>query len=355
MLFRSAYLFEKLHGELPVRDEFLRNEIADVRLLLERAIDADPSVPEAHYNFARYFLQSSSMTNAKMLLESALELFEKAEERKPKRILKQIHTYALLGEVYVGEQEFLLAEENFSKGIRLFEKEKEMSFLKPNQDVGKIYAKLADLDYFISGDFEYAKRNYENAIENTYDNASIRYKMGFIQYSNKKYAESLGSYIKASEEKPEDYHLLLALGNTLFYRGDDFAAEAYYERLLELVDLQRAQLGIMFPQVRPDHAELVEMYLYASNNLGVVLSKRAKSTGDSRLNADAMVYLTESLRAWDALTRNQETMIRLEGSNLAQQNIKYLTSPLSEYDVSIYSGIPRTLYGEKNIEQSYLK
>jgi hypothetical protein len=145
------------------------------------------------------------------------------------------------------------------------------------------------------------------------------------------------------------------LGNSLFYRGDIFASQAYYERLLDLVDLQRTRLGIMFPQVRTDHADLVTMYLHASNNLGVVLSKRAKSTGDSNLNADAMLYLTESLRAWDALTRNQETMIRLEGSNLAQQNIKYLTNPLSDYDVSIYSGIPRTLYGEKNIEQSYLK
>ena len=351
----SGYLFDKLYGDLPPRDEFLRSEIEDVRLLLERALEADPSVPEAHYNFARYFLESKNFSNAKSFLKSALDLFEMADERKAKRILKQIHSYSLLGELYVEEQEFLLAEESYAKGIRLFEKEKEMSFLEPNKDVGKIYANLADIDYFISGDLQYAKQNYENAIANTYDNASVRYKIGFIQYTNKKYAEALGSYIKASDEKPEDYHLLLALGNSLFYRGDIFASQAYYERLLELVDLQRTRLGIMFPQVRADHADLVTMYLHASNNLGVVLSKRAKSTGDSNLNADAMLYLTESLRAWDALTRNQETMIRLEGSNLAQQNIKYLTNPLSDYDVSIYSGIPRTLYGEKNIEQSYLK
>jgi len=65
--------------------------------------------------------------------------------------------------------------------------------------------------------------------------------------------------------------------------------------------------------------------------------------------------LSESLRAWDALTRNQETMIRLEGSNLAAQNIKYLTSPVSTFEPAIYSAIPRVLHGEKMLEQSFIK
>ena len=35
------------------------------------------------------------------------------------------------------------------------------------------------------------------------------------------------------------------------------------------------------------------------------------------MNAKSMVKLQESMRAWDALTRNQKTMVRLGGSNLA--------------------------------------
>ena len=89
------------------------------------------------------------------------------------------------------------------------------------------------------------------------------------------------------------------------------------------------------------------MYLKASNNLGVTLYRLARRTGDSSLNAQAMVNFQESMRAWDALTRNQTTMVRLGGSNLAEQNMKFVSHPLPEYEPAIYTALPRTLSGEK--------
>ena len=106
----------------------------------------------------------------------------------------------------------------------------------------------------------------------------------------------------------------------------------------------------MMPQSRGDHNDIVDTYMKASNNLGVVLSRLASKTGDSMLNAKAIVNLQESLRAWDSLTRNQNTMIRMEGSNLAEQNIKYITASVPEYESEIYTEIPRTLYGETVLE-----
>jgi len=103
-----------------------------------------------------------------------------------------------------------------------------------------------------------------------------------------------------------------------------------------------------------DHAEVVELYLKASNNLGVTLARLAERSGDSALQGQALAHFSESLRAWDALTRNQETMVRLEGSNLAEQNIKYLTYPVSAFEPTIYGSIPRVLYGERMLEQSAL-
>ena len=106
----------------------------------------------------------------------------------------------------------------------------------------------------------------------------------------------------------------------------------------------------MVPQSRDDHNDIVDSYMKATNNLGVVQSRLADKTGDSRLNSSAIVNLQESLRAWDLLTRNQKTMIRMEGSNLAEQNIKYITNPSSEFKSEIYTEIPRTLYGETVLE-----
>jgi TPR repeat protein len=351
----SAFMLDKLYGDLPPKDEYLRAYIEDVRLLLEEAIKSDPSVPEAHYNFARYFLETGNRTSAKSLLETAISRFDEAKIRKQKRIYKHIDSYRLLGELYMEEQEYILSEETLGQGIMLYEKEAQLSSLQSVPDIGKIYANIGDIDYFIAGDLNQARRNYEKAVENKYDTASVRYRIGYIQYTNKNYLEALGSFIKSASEKYDDRNILLSLGNTLSMRGDNFAAQGYYERLIDMLDLERSRLGILLPQVRSDQGELVDLYMKASNNLGVTLSRLSQRTGDSSLNAKAMVQLSESLRAWDALTRNQETMIRLEGSNLAAQNIKYLTSPVSVFEPAIYSAIPRVLHGEKMLEQSFIK
>jgi len=351
----SAFMLDKLYGDLPPKDEYLRAYIEDVRLLLEEAIKSDPSVPEAHYNFARYFLETGNRTSAKSLLETAISRFDEAKIRKQKRIYKHIDSYRLLGELYMEEQEYILSEETLGQGIMLYEKEAQLSSLQSVPDIGKIYANIGDIDYFIAGDLNQARRNYEKAVENKYDTASVRYRIGYIQYTNKNYLEALGSFIKSASEKYDDRNILLSLGNTLSMRGDNFAAQGYYERLIDMLDLERSRLGILLPQVRSDQGELVDLYMKASNNLGVTLSRLSQRTGDSSLNAKAMVQLSESLRAWDALTRNQETMIRLEGSNLAAQNIKYLTSPVSTFEPAIYSAIPRVLHGEKMLEQSFIK
>ncbi len=213
---------------------------------------------------------------------------------------------------------------------------------------------MADLDYFISGDLDIALENYVHALENSYDTPSIRYKIGYIQYDRERFSESLNSFIKTASEDSSDRNLLLALGNVLSIRNDDSAAVSHYERLLSILNNDRDRYGILFPQVRSDHAVIVDLYLKATNNLGVALSKLADRTGNTSLQTEALGHFSESLRAWDSLTRNQETMVRLEGSNLAEQNIKYLLYPISEFDPAIYASIPRTLYGEEGLKQTSL-
>ena len=42
-------------------------------------------------------------------------------------------------------------------------------------------------------------------------------------------------------------------------------------------------------------------------------------------------------------------MKRLEGSNLAEQNIKYISKPLSKYEPALYTEISKTLTDEKGL------
>jgi tetratricopeptide (TPR) repeat protein len=345
----SGYLLDKLFGPLAPSDEYLRTKIEDVKELLVRAVKTDSSNPVSFYNLSRYYIQMKNGDMAKASLEQAIKAFKKAPSRRRRDVYKEIDSYRLLGEEYTRENEYLKAQESYTDGISLYQTEHDSSNFPGNQQVGKLYADIGDIDYFISGDIDGAYRNYNNSVDLQNDNSSIRYRLGYILYSKQDYPGAIGSFIKASEDNPDDNHLLLALGNTLSLNNDNYAAAGYYDRLMDQLDAEREQKGVLFPQVRSDQTELVEMYLKTANNLGVTLYRLAGRTGSSEQNAEAMVQLSQSMRAWDALTRNQNTMIRLGGSNLAEQNMRYMSHPIPDYEPAIYTELPRTLSGEKEL------
>lgn len=346
----SGYMLDKRYGKLRPSEENLRFSIEDVRKLLETALKSAPENSVALYNMGRYFVETRSGRNAAKLLEASINSFENQPKRNRKDTYKYINAVRLLGEEMRNQREYLTAEELYGKGIEIFERERDSSGFESDENVGTLYSDLADLDYFISGDNAAALRNYQNAVNNKHDTSSVRYRIGYIQYQNRNYPAALGSFIKSQDTNENDTHLLLALANTLNLSGDNYIARGYYERLLSILDVEREKYGVVLPQIRDDHADIVDTYMKASNNLGVTLSRIASATGDSSLNAKSIVSLQESLRAWDAMTRNQTTMIRLDGSNLAEQNIKYITRPVSGYEPEIYTEIPRLLNGEEGLE-----
>ncbi|MBC6719104.1 periplasmic flagellar collar protein FlcA [Treponema sp. Marseille-Q4130] len=348
----SGYLLDKLYGPLPPKDEYLRTKIEDVRDMLDRAVNADRSNPVAFYNLSRYFVQMHDSERALRMLEHTVKLFEeKSQNLRRRDIYKQIDSYRLLGEQYVLGKEYLTAEEKYTDGISLYEREKANSGFAGNEAIGKLYADSGDIDYFIRGDYEGAYNDYLSAIRTHYDTASLHYRVGFIQYSKNDLDGAVGSFIKAGAEKPDDDHLLLAMGNTLSLRDSDYAAEGYYTQLVRNLDDEFAKKGLAFTQTKAAEDALTELYLKAANNLGVTLFRLARRTGNSRMNADAMVQLSVSMRAWDALTRNEATMVRLPGGNLAEQNMRYMSRPMPDYEPAIYTDIPKILTGEKELTQ----
>ena len=341
----SGYLLDKSSGNIAPADEYLLSSIEDVRELLERAVEAAPNEPESLYNMGLYFVNTNNSTLAKDWLSAALSSFENASYKPRKRLLRQLNTFRLLGDLDVENKEYISAEEKYRMGISLFEKEAEAG-LVGDRNVGQLYASLADINYLIIGDYDEALRNYTIASNTQYGTPSVYYKMGYINYSQKKYGEALNLFIKTAGETPSDTHVLYALGNVLSSRGDNFAAQGYYQRLMDILDQQRTKYTILFPQVNEEHEEIVEMYKMGANNLGVTLYRLSRQTGNSSMNAEALTNFTASIRAHDALERNQETLVRKAGTNLAEQNIKYMSQPQPEFEPSIYTEIPALPEGE---------
>lgn len=345
----SGFLLDKLYGYLPPSEEYLREKIEDVKKLLLRAVKLDKTNPTAYYNLSRYYVNTNNSVYAKKTLEDAINAYNDSNIQKKKDLYNYIDSYRLLGEEYIKEKEYLKAQESFTYGINNYYNAKNNSGLEGTSNIGKLFADMGDVNYFIMGDYNSALQNYMDSVDNFNDIPEIRYKIGYIQYGKNNYESALGSFMKASEVSSDDKNLLLATANTLSLKNDDYAALGYYEKLADILNDQYLQKGVTLPQVRKDDAELIDLFLKTSNNLGVTFHKLAQRTGNSNFNANAIVKFQESIRAWDAMTRNQQTMVRMEGSNLAEQNIKYVTNRFASYKPAIYTDIPKVMDSDQGL------
>ncbi len=348
----SGYLLDKRYGTLRPSEESLRKVIVNVTDLLEMAVRRDGTNPEALYNMGRYYVLTNSGKDAVRMFSGAIEAFKNQTRRTRRQIYTFVNTYRLLGEEYADEREYILAQQTYNEGISLFERENKNSGLSSTGDVGRLYADLGDLNYFINGDMEASLSNYEKSVENKNDSASVRYKIGYIQYTTQDFDAAWNSFVHGNDlDDGQDIHTLLALANTLSLKNDNFAAQGYYEALISILRNNFDKFGIVIPQVRTDHGDMVDTYMKATNNLGVTLSRIAAFNGDSSANGKSIVNFAESSRAWDALNRNQETMIRLTVNDLGKQNSTYVANPNYGYAPVIYTEIPKTLYGEEGLKQ----
>lgn len=345
----SGYLMDKLYGYIEPTKEYLRDSIVDVQKLLKIAVETGPTNPVATYNLARFYLHTDNHNDAERALKTSIVNFAKTNSMKLRDFYKYLDVHRLLGEEYMYKKEYNNSREVLTDGLKLFEDTKNASGIESDSHVGMMYADMADLDYFLYGDLDSALQNYESSLANKNDTPSINYRVGYIRYGQNDYDKALDSFLKASEKKNLDPNLMLSLANTFALRDDNFTAEGYYERLLERLKVEDALHGVVNPNAKPETASILENYLKATNNLGVTQYRLARRTGNSQLNGKSIASFTNSIVAWDRMTRNPETMIRLGGSNLAEQNLEYVTRPQKEYEPAIYTDIPRILSGEKGL------
>ena len=348
----SGYLLEKRYEPKPTDSENLIGKIDDLRELLEKSIKKRPESPEANYNMGRFFLHNQKNEAAKDYLVNAINLYEDSIKMTPKRTIRQIDAMRLYGELIAGDKLYNEAQEIYVKALSKYEAYTAQKGIYPSPVVGKLYANYGDISYFIAGDYDEALDAYEHAVRELNNSPSIQYKMGYIYYQKENYSDAMKAMTLAYSEKPNDKNLLYGFGNVLFKYTNYFAAQAYYERLMELLEAEKIRKGIIFPQTRVDHAEFVEDYMHTSNNLAVVLNRIAVQNGDSNKNGRALSLFGESTRAWDALNRNPETMIRAKTINLAYANIQNMVKPRSAFVPEIYSDIPKTLENEKILQQT---
>ncbi|MDR3167666.1 MAG: tetratricopeptide repeat protein [Treponema sp.] len=355
----GGYLLDKRTEEAQGVPNVYVEQIEEIRNILLRAVEADPALPEPHYHLARYYNYFNNTDDERMTLETAVGVFDSAREESVKRVQYRIDTQRRYAQVLTNSREFFAAEEQLIKGIGIYEDALSRRLISRSPEFGRLYADLGDLEYFTQdGDLELARENYLRAEQNGWAPPEIQYRIGSVHYQQEQWAPALERFFSVSAAMPLNRRLLYALGNVSYRRGNYFAAQGYYNRLLDLLETERTRFPLLRPNEDAEQSEWAERLMVARNNMGVTLEALTDRTGDNRYRSRALGLYTESARAWDALTRNPNTMLRFgaaalstPGINLAYLNSRNALYPEQDYEPQIYPQIDKDVLEPSHWEE----
>jgi len=347
----GGYLLDKQLQKTPgtVPDPYIES-IESVRDMLLQAVMQDQYLPESHYHLARYYHSLGNTHEERLTLENAIRAFDLAKQESVKRRLYRVDTHYRYANLLINNKEFFPADEQAVRGIELFEDFMNRNLIPPSSQLGQLYAVRGDLEYFVkSGNMEAAINNYKKAELYSYAPPEVQYRMGAAYYQQEDWRNAIDYLFRASKELPLNRRLLFAMGNAAYQRGDYFAAKGYYDRLLDVLETQRVRLPVLLPNDNAQFLETGERLMMARNNAGVINEALARQTGNRDYRSKAMVLYAESSRAWDAITRNPQTMTRgkfTDSSGAPSINLGYLNAnnalrPTSGYRPQIFTRIDK--------------
>ncbi|MDR1447008.1 MAG: tetratricopeptide repeat protein [Treponema sp.] len=342
------YLDKKTEEVRGVPGEWVQS-IEGIRDILLRALRQDTRLPEAYYHLARYYHYLGNTPEERQSLEAAIKAFELAGTESIRRLCYQIDAHQMYGTILINARQSFPAEETLLNAAELYEDAVARKLIPRSARFGRIYAELGNLEYFAkSSDMEMALSYYEISRQDGYAPPEILYRIGGAHYQLKEWGPALESFFNASAEFPLNRRILYSLGNAAYRRGDFHAAQAYYSRLLDLLENERSRLPVLMPNDRPEYIELAERLMIARNNMGATLESLTLVTGDTRYRSRALGLYAESDRAWDTLSRDPISMIRsgagelsTPGINLAYLNSRNALYPQPGYEAQLYLSIDK--------------
>jgi len=320
-----------------------KNELGDVSEILMRALRKNDKLPEIHYQLARYYQRADDPTSERRALRNTRTLLEALEPLSKSRTAILIDTYRRMAENAYGREEYLTAQQNYTRGIRRFEEARQANVLKPKREFGALYAGLGDIFYYQSKDFDGALEQYNKAEANGYKTKALNYKQGYVYYRNGQYDQAIDRFFDAAGTYTSNRNILYAEANTLYQKGNYFAAQGYYLDLLDRLHNERSKIGTLLLNEDPEHRALVDYLIKVNNNLGVTSYRLYQRSSDPQKLTDAEVYLKNSTEDSVNLNRSDTTGARAQSVDLAYLNLRYVLYPETDYRLQLYGDLPLDL------------
>ncbi len=315
----------------------------DVRDILLSAAKKDPSVPESHYNLARYFRRMGAPTEERKALDNAVSTFAALPGLGGRRAGMYIDSLIWRGRFLVRAKEWIGAEQDYATAAAEYEKALELRRVKEGPRFGEAYAGLADVAYWQRDDLASALSLYDRAAANGYVTAETSYKTGNIFYRLGRYKESLERFFEAGAEGAASPYLDYAFGSALYARSDLFSAEAYYSKASAAMEQALVDSSDPAPQERPSEVEILKLYMKSENNLGVALYRSAARSGDARRRNQAMAVLTHAVKLYDQLSQEPSALDGPEARNFGLENMNSLLSGGRGDQLLVYSDIEKDM------------
>ncbi len=224
-----------------------KGDIQEVRDILVRALRQDETLPEIHYNLAKYYRVMKDPREEEKALKNTRSLLLAVNPLPVDRTRVLVDTYGRLGEVYFDRGEYQKSQENLSEAVSLYERALEADLFGRDARFGSFYTLLGDIRYYAFGEFDAAFDLYNVAESHGYIDPEMNYKRGVIHYKNSRYREGLTEFSIAEEELWNNRNILYAFGNTMYRLGNYYPAQGYYEALLDDLRTEKRRTENLFP------------------------------------------------------------------------------------------------------------
>ncbi|MDR1626709.1 MAG: hypothetical protein LBT33_09220 [Spirochaetia bacterium] len=321
-----------------------KNEsVGEVRQILFRALEADKSLADIHYQLARFYNKREEPRDERLALDNAIHLYGAMQPTTRKGLWRLVDSYGRSGELHARQKSFLEAEGAFKQGIERYEDGIKKTLIKKDAVLGRLYQQLGDIYYYQSGDLEAAYAQFVKAEDSLVRDPGLYYKKGFISYTQENYADALREFVRTEESFPSSRNLLFALGNANYMRNNFSVAEGYYSYLGERLEADRRRVGEILPDDRSSDRALLLNLIKAYNNLGVILYKMGQRRGDTGSTSRALVLWANSTELATNYARERETYVRRDTKDLAYLNLRQILNPLPDYELQIYQSLPRDM------------
>ncbi|WPM05985.1 periplasmic flagellar collar protein FlcA [Borreliella sinica] len=319
------------------------NMNSEIEYILRKILNKNPNYDKALFESGRYSYYIGDFKKAEVYLLKALNSFRQKSSIKDAE--DKILAYKILADIYEKSRDSLRASNIIGLALNDYSFYKKHNLIKGSKEISSIYEKQGDILRSLN-DFKSAISSYKSAINEGVDYPDVYYKAGLLSYREDNYDDALKYLFKVESMAgfSSSNEVLNSIALTLYKMGDFLASRSYYLRVMQNLELEKANVLNFNPKENEYHKILLLKEIETYNNLGVVeVMASFSSIRDTKLFNSGVSNLSESAKIFDILNRDED-MVKSVKKDLASLNLRNIfKNTFSKSNVLFYENLSEKL------------